>query len=93
MNFKTYPPRCISSTLQIAHIDHRCWRCPHPIDPGEYYKRDVWLTINPELEKARVIAIYKEHEECPGDRYEDEEEKERGSGREAEATPGLSHAA
>lgn len=77
MNFKICPPRCLRTTWQVANVEHRCSNCPHPIDLGEYYKREVWLTVHPDLEPTpRVIAIYKEHEMCPGDRYEDEEEKD-----------------
>ena len=78
----------LETTEHIAREMHQCHECPHPIIPGDIYKRTVYLVkligitetdeekIS-EIKNKKRITVYKYHYICPGDRY-DEEEEEQG---------------
>lgn len=75
----------LQETTHVAHIEHQCNDCPHPILPGDFYQRKVYLVkltlitqINRGITKFKndnKITVYKNHDFCPGDRYDEEEEE------------------
>jgi len=70
---RTTHPKCIRGYQRVADKYHTCWRCPHPISPGDEYIGNVWVGKN---EGRKYLHVSKEHEHCPGDRYEDDDEDE-----------------
>lgn len=83
--------RTLRTYTRVAQKSHTCWRCPHPINPGEEYDAEV-IVCTGKGAQCR-LTVSKCHIWCPGDRYDDEEEPDIGEFEKFGAEPEASESA